>query len=60
MPKIRTTFRPDEEIEVSEEEAADLRSYGVVLEHTSATTDDGLRKAAERQVAARTNDKTEG
>jgi hypothetical protein len=49
VPKVRTTF-DGKEIEVSEEEATDLRRLGVVLE-TKATTDEGARKAAERASA---------
>lgn len=32
MEKIRTTMRPHEELEVSPEEATDLRRMGVVVE----------------------------
>lgn len=53
MPKIRTTFRPDQEIDVSDHEHGELQALGVVLD-TTATTDKGLQKAAERQVAANT------
>lgn len=49
MPKLRTTIRPEEELEVSEEEAADLRAMGLVLE-TKATTDEGARRAAEKHT----------
>lgn len=45
MPKIRTTIRPLEELDVSEAEATDLRAQGLLLEST-ATTADGLYKAA--------------
>jgi hypothetical protein len=54
VPKIRTTNEPSVERDVSEAEAADLRAWGLVLEGTTATTEQGLQKAAERQVAANT------
>lgn len=50
MPKIRTTFRPDLEIDVSEHEEGVLRAAGHVFD-TKATTDEGARRAAERQTA---------
>lgn len=49
--KIRTTLRPDKEIEVSEAEALDLERMGVVAK-TNATTPEGARRAVERQQAA--------
>lgn len=49
--KIRTKFRPDQEIEVSESEALDLKRMNVVYEG-EATTDEGARRAVERQQAA--------
>lgn len=54
MPKIRTTFMPGEELDVDEHEESELRALGVVLENTRATTEQGLQKAAQRQVAAST------
>lgn len=60
MPKIRTTMRPDEELDVSDQEADHLRAIGVLLEGTKATTEQGLLKAAERQVAASTPEQPEG
>jgi hypothetical protein len=50
VPKVRTTIEPDKELDVSEEEAADLRALGIVLD-TKATTPEGVRRAAERQTA---------
>lgn len=49
MPKIVTTFT-GKEIDVSEHEEAVLRGYGVVVD-TTATTQDGARRAAARQTA---------
>lgn len=34
MPKVRTTMRPDLEIEVDEHEANELRSQGLLIEDT--------------------------
>lgn len=48
--KIRTTVQPDVELEVSDAELTDLTRFGLVLK-TNATTPDGARKAAEKQVA---------
>jgi len=45
MPKIRTTIRPEDEIDVSDAEAEHLDRLGVVLK-TKATTDEGARRAA--------------
>jgi hypothetical protein len=59
VPKIRTTNEPSVERDVSEAEAADLRAWGLVLDSTKATTDVGLQKAAERQVAASTTEQQE-
>ncbi|NUR09330.1 MAG: hypothetical protein HOQ45_20295 [Nocardioidaceae bacterium] len=50
MPKIRTTFRPDLEIDVSEHEEGVLRAAGRVVD-TTATTAEGTRRAAQRQNA---------
>ena len=47
MPKLRTTIRPEEELDVSEQEATDLHRLGLVLD-TKATTPEGARRAAER------------
>ena len=47
MPKLRTTIEPEKELDVTEEEATDLRRLGLVLE-TKATTPEGARRAAER------------
>lgn len=49
--KIRTTVRPDEEVEISPEEALDLRRMGLVAD-TKATTAKGARRAVQRQQAA--------
>ena len=46
--KIRTTIRPDVEVEVSDAELAELRAQGLVLD-TKATTDEGAVRAASRQ-----------
>jgi hypothetical protein len=51
VPKIRTTIRPLDELDVSPQEEADLRAQGLLLE-SSASTDAGLQKAAERKTAA--------
>lgn len=48
--KVRTTMRPDEEIEVGAQELADLRAQGLVVD-TKATTPAGVRRAAEAQTA---------
>lgn len=45
MPTLRTTNRPEDEIDVSEAEAEHLERLGLVL-HTKATTDEGARRAA--------------
>lgn len=49
MPTIRTKFRPDIELEVTEHEESVLRAQKVVLD-TKATTDEGAIRAAERQA----------
>lgn len=49
MPKIRTTFRPEDELDVTEAEELDLRRLGVVLD-TKATTDEGARRVAEKKI----------
>lgn len=51
--RIRTTMTPTVEQEVSEATADDLRAQGVLLEGTRATTDEGLTRAALRQVRER-------
>lgn len=51
MPKVFSTHEPGVERDVSEQEAADLAAWGLVLD-TKATTEQGRQKAAERQVAA--------
>lgn len=56
---IRTTIRPDEEIEVPPEEATDLHRMGLVAD-TKATTADGARRAVERQQAASASTSQEG
>jgi len=50
--KVRTTIRPEEELTVGDAEYADLKLQGLLVE-TSASTDEGIRKAAEKQVAER-------
>lgn len=50
MPKIRTTFRPDLELDVSEHEEGVLRAADRVVD-TTATTAAGAIRAAERQTA---------
>lgn len=59
MPKLRTTHEPEVERDVADAEATDLERWGVVLD-TKATTDHGLRKAAERQSAASITEQPEG
>lgn len=56
--KIRTTLRPERELDVDDAELTDLDRYGVVLD-TKATTDEGARRAAERQTAASTSSNEE-
>jgi hypothetical protein len=51
LPKIRTTIRPDQELDVTDHEADGLRALGIVLDNTSATTEQGLLAAAERKLA---------
>lgn len=55
MPLIRDTIDPTNEREVSREEALDLERMDLLFDtsRTRATTDDGLRKAAIRQVLER-------
>lgn len=63
--KIRTTLRPERELDVDDAELTDLsrhgrsseRPNGLVLD-TKATTDEGARRAAERQTAASTSNDT--
>lgn len=38
MPKVRTTMRPHEEIEVSDEEYTDLRRQGLLHEETKPSS----------------------
>lgn len=38
MPRVRTTMRPDEEIEVSEAEAAELRNRLLLVENDNDQT----------------------
>lgn len=54
LHKIRWRGRPEQELEVGDAELTDLTRYGVVLD-TKATTDEGARRAAERQSAASTS-----
>lgn len=49
--KVRTTFQPEEEITVGDAEFTDLSRQGLLVD-TKATTDDGVRRAAEKQVVA--------
>lgn len=56
MQTLRTTINPTEEITVDDREAVDLEAMGLVLTGTRATTDDGLTKAALRQVTGETGD----
>jgi hypothetical protein len=48
--KIRTTMRPDQEIEVGEAEYRSLKKRGYLYEG-SATTDEGARRAVESAQA---------
>lgn len=57
--KVRTTIRPDEEVEVSDEEATDLRAMGLLYEG-NATTDEGAVQAVARKQAADAAGKNEG
>ena len=57
MHRIRTKIRPEKTITVDEAEFTDLTRHGLVLD-TAATTDEGARRAAERQAAA--DEKKEG
>lgn len=50
VPKIRTTIRPTDELDVSEQEATDLGRLGLLLD-TNATTEAGLLNAANRQTS---------
>lgn len=47
MPEIRSRIEPEKVLDVSEQEATDLRRLGLVLD-TQATTPEGARRAAER------------
>lgn len=49
--KVRTIFRPEEEIEVPTHEAEVMRRQGFLYEG-NATTDAGARRAVEQQTAA--------
>lgn len=50
--KIRSTMRPDEEIEVSDRELRHMRGLGIVAD-TQATTDEGaVRSVTAKQRAA--------
>lgn len=49
MPTVRTTFRPDEDIEVTEREAAELRVQGLLVE-------DNRKAAAPKAKAADKNE----
>lgn len=51
MTKIRTTIRPDEEIDVDATELAHLETLGLVYKG-GATTDEGAVKAVEKAQAA--------
>ena len=44
MPKIRTTMRPDVELDVTDEEAADLAAQGVLA--PAETAGDGTKTPA--------------
>ena len=59
MPKIRTTIRPDVEVDVSPEEETDLRALGLLYEG-NATTDEGAAAAVARKQAAEAAGKNEG
>lgn len=60
MPKIRTTMRPDDEIEVSDAEYLDLRRQGLLVQdeddnpatpdETPATSETGAARTTTRKV----------
>lgn len=53
MHTVRTTINPEVEVEVSDAEFTDLERWGLVVK-SQATTPEGLRRAAAKQVAANT------
>jgi len=48
--KVRTTLRPDEELEVGPQELTDLRAQGLLLEDSAPQGGD-VRRPAEQRVA---------
>lgn len=46
MPKVRTTMRPHEEIDVSEEELTDLRRDGLLLDDEDQPSTEETRPKA--------------
>lgn len=50
MHRVKTTFRPDEEIEVDDAEYVDLKAQGLLVEETSKPS--GKAKQANESGAA--------
>lgn len=53
MEKVRTTMRPDEEIEVSDTEAKDLRKLGLIPEVVEQSAENRTPAASGNQPKAR-------
>jgi hypothetical protein len=49
LHKIRSSHRPEKELKVDDAELLDIERYGMRV-NTTATTDEGARKAAEAQA----------
>jgi hypothetical protein len=52
MPRVRTTIRPDQVIEVDEHELSELRTLGIVHaveDEPTATTDAGPKPATSKE-----------
>jgi hypothetical protein len=47
--KVRTTFRPDEEVEVTEGELLDLRRQGLLAEDPEKKAEPSQAKATEKK-----------
>lgn len=54
MPTVRTTMRPDDEIEVSEDEYLDLQRQGLLVDDNPATPETGAVRTPSRTRAADT------
>lgn len=52
MPAVRTTMRPDIEIEVGDAEHLDLRRQGLIAETQPATPEPASQPAAKKTPAA--------